>query len=90
LNKEPELLTSFHKHTGLYVYRREYLLEFTKLPQTSLEKLELLEQLRALEHGARILAVETYSRSIGVDTADDLSLVRAILEDEKMMHELVA
>lgn len=90
LRKEPDLLNSFHKHTGLYVYRCEYLLEFTKLPQTHLEKLEMLEQLRALENGARILAIESYSRSIGVDTADDLKLVRAILEDEEMIHELVA
>jgi 3-deoxy-manno-octulosonate cytidylyltransferase (CMP-KDO synthetase) len=90
LRKEPELLTSFHKHTGLYVYPREYLLEFTKLPQTGLEKREMLEQLRALENGAKILAVESFSRSIGVDTADDLKLVRAILEDEQMIHELVA
>lgn len=90
LRKEPELLTSFHKHTGLYVYRREYLLEFTKLPQTGLEKIETLEQLRALENGARILAVESYSRSIGVDTAEDLKLVRAILEDEEMIHKLAS
>jgi 3-deoxy-manno-octulosonate cytidylyltransferase (CMP-KDO synthetase) len=90
LHKAPELLTGFHKHTGLYVYRREYLLEFTKLPQTGVEMLEMLEQLRALENGARILAVESYSRSIGVDTADDLKLVRAILEGGEMIHELVA
>lgn len=90
LRKEPELLARFHKHTGLYVYRREYLIEFTKLPQTDVERIEMLEQLRALENGARILAVESYSRSIGVDTADDLKLVRAILEDEEMIRELVA
>jgi 3-deoxy-manno-octulosonate cytidylyltransferase (CMP-KDO synthetase) len=90
LRKEPELLKSFHKHTGLYVYRREYLIEFTKLPQTHLEKLEMLEQLRALENGAKIIAIESFSRSIGVDTADDLKLVRAILEGEEMIHELVA
>jgi 3-deoxy-manno-octulosonate cytidylyltransferase (CMP-KDO synthetase) len=80
LEEEPELLSLFRKHTGLYVYRREYLLEFTKLPQTKLEKLEMLEQLRALENGARIIVVEAAGRSIGVDTAKDLELVRAILE----------
>jgi 3-deoxy-manno-octulosonate cytidylyltransferase (CMP-KDO synthetase) len=90
LRKEPELLAGFHKHTGLYVYRREYLLEFTKLEQTGLEKLEMLEQLRALENGVSIVAVEFFSRSIGVETADDLKFVRAILEDEEMIHELGA
>ena len=39
--KEPELMGIFRKHTGLYVYRREYLLEFTKLPQSKLEKIEM-------------------------------------------------
>lgn len=88
--KEPELLANFRKHTGLYAYRREYLLRFTQLPQTQLEKLEMLEQLRALEYGAKIRVVDTTSRSIGVDTEEDLKLVRAILEAEDKAHELVA
>ena len=65
---EPELMSIFRKHTGLYVYRREYLLEFTKLPQSKLEKIEMLEQLRALENGAKIKVVEVDGPSIGVDT----------------------
>lgn len=88
LTKEPELLKTFHKHVGLYVYRREFLLRFTKLPQSSLEKIEMLEQLRALENGAKIRVVKVVSRSIGVDTAEDLELVRAILEAEKEIHEI--
>ncbi len=81
--EEPELLSIFRKHTGLYVYRREYLLEFTKMPQTKLEKIEMLEQLRALENGARIKVVEAAAASIGVDTAEDLERVREILERVK-------
>jgi 3-deoxy-manno-octulosonate cytidylyltransferase (CMP-KDO synthetase) len=80
IEEEPELLSNFRKHTGLYVYRREYLLEFTKLPQTRLEKLEMLEQLRALENGAKIRVVEAAASSIGVDTAEDLERVRGILD----------
>ncbi len=83
LEEEPELLSLFRKHSGLYAYRREYLLEFTRLPQTRLEKLEMLEQLRALENGARIIVVEAAGRSIGVDTAEDLEKVRVILEKER-------
>jgi 3-deoxy-manno-octulosonate cytidylyltransferase (CMP-KDO synthetase) len=89
IQEEPELLANFRKHTGLYVFRREYLLEFTKMPQTGLEKFEMLEQLRALEKGAKIRVVDTTSRSIGVDTEDDLKLVRAILEAEEKAHKLV-
>jgi len=79
IEEEPELLSNFRKHTGLYVYRREYLLEFTKMPQTRLEQFEMLEQLRALENGAKIRVVDVTESSIGVDTAEDLELVRSIL-----------
>ena len=47
IEEEPDLLKNYKKHTGLYVYRREYLLKFTKLPQTRLEHYEMLEQLRS-------------------------------------------
>lgn len=79
LVEEPELMSIFRKHTGLYVYRREYLLRFTKLPQTKLERLESLEQLRALEDGAKIRIVDAVGKSIGVDTKDDLERVRQVL-----------
>lgn len=89
LKHQPELLSQYKKHTGLYVYRREFLLRFTQMPQTPLEQTEMLEQLRALENGAKIKVIETTSRSIGVDTESDLELVRAILEAEEQAHELV-
>ena len=79
IEEEPDLLSNFRKHTGLYVYRREYLLKFTKMPQTQLERFEMLEQLRALENGAKIRVVDVTESSIGVDTADDLERVRSIL-----------
>jgi 3-deoxy-manno-octulosonate cytidylyltransferase (CMP-KDO synthetase) len=66
------------RHIGLYVYRRDCLLQLASLPPTALEQSEALEQLRALEHGIRILAVETSHDSIGVDTPDDLERVRRI------------
>jgi 3-deoxy-manno-octulosonate cytidylyltransferase (CMP-KDO synthetase) len=80
LENEPALLAGFRKHTGLYVYRRDVLLAFAKWPQSELERLESLEQLRALEHGVQIKAIEASTRSIGVDTIDDLERARAIVE----------
>lgn len=77
LEAEPELFKNFHKHTGLYVYRRDVLLEFTRWPPSRLEKIEALEQLRALAHGVRIKVVEACSTSIGVDTVEDLELLKA-------------
>lgn len=64
------------RHVGLYVYRRACLLRLAALPPTRLERSEALEQLRALEHGIRIKAVETKFDSIGVDTPADLEQAR--------------
>lgn len=80
IEEEPALLRNYKKHTGLYVYRREYLLKFTQMPQTWLEQYEMLEQLRALENGARIRVVEAAAKSIGVDTPDDYDRVRDLIE----------
>ena len=79
LDKDPSLLNSFRKHTGLYVYRRDVLLEFTRWSQSELEQRESLEQLRALEHGVAIVAVEASSNSVGVDTFPDLERVRNMI-----------
>jgi 3-deoxy-manno-octulosonate cytidylyltransferase (CMP-KDO synthetase) len=82
LEKEPQLLGHFRKHTGLYAYRRSFLLEYAGWPQSALEQTEALEQLRALERGVTIQVVEAEAPSIGVDTPEDLERVRAILENK--------
>lgn len=78
---EPGLLQFFRKHVGIYVYRADYLRKLAKMPQSRLEKIEMLEQLRALENGARIKVVRAVGKSIGVDTEEDLERVRQILEE---------
>jgi 3-deoxy-manno-octulosonate cytidylyltransferase (CMP-KDO synthetase) len=70
------------RHIGLYVYRRTFLLVFARLAQTPLERLEQLEQLRALEHGYRIKVVPTPYVSIGVDTPEDVAKVKRLLRGE--------
>jgi 3-deoxy-manno-octulosonate cytidylyltransferase (CMP-KDO synthetase) len=67
------------RHIGLYAYRRECLLRLTALPPTDMERAEALEQLRALEHGIRIKAIETKFDSLGVDTPEDLARVRQLV-----------
>ena len=79
LRNKPELLKLFRKHTGLYVYRRDVLLEFTKWPPSRLEQIEALEQLRAMEHGVKIKVVEACATSTGVDTVEDLARVRELV-----------
>lgn len=73
------LLNSFRKHTGLYAYRRDFLLEFARWPASESETRESLEQLRALDRGVKIKVVEAASPSIGVDTQEDLERVRAMV-----------
>ena len=81
LESEPALLSTFRKHTGLYVYRREFLLKFTSWPQSEAERAESLEQLRALERGTKIRVVEASAPSIGVDTIEDLERVRVLIDE---------
>lgn len=80
LRGSPELLSRYKKHTGLYVYRNEYLQRMTAMSHSELENSEMLEQLRALQNGARIKVIEAAGTSVGVDTDEDLSRVREILE----------
>jgi len=61
-----------HRHLGLYVYRREFLLKFPRLPSSPLEDAERLEQLRALANGYRILVSEVNDSSVEVNTPADL------------------
>ena len=68
-----------YRHIGLYAYRRSALLVLASLEPTPLERAEALEQLRALEHGIRIKAVETKYESFEVNTPEDLEQVRRLL-----------
>lgn len=75
------------RHVGLYVYRRQCLLQLAALEPTPLERAESLEQLRALEHGIRLLTLETTHDSIGVDTPADLDRVRRLWEGAALSQE---
>lgn len=71
------------RHLGIYGYRRKFLLEFVKWKQTPLEKAEKLEQLRALEHCAKIRVVRTKPAGPGIDTPDDLKAAERFLRKPK-------
>ncbi|MFH1868168.1 MAG: 3-deoxy-manno-octulosonate cytidylyltransferase [Candidatus Omnitrophota bacterium] len=66
----------YYKHIGLYAYTKDFLFTFANLPESSLEKCERLEQLRAIENGYKIKMVETKYDTIGVDTPEDLEKVK--------------
>jgi len=63
------------KHIGVYVFRRKFLLHFSKMKPSPLEKLEKLEQLRALENGYRIKVNPVDYEPLSVDTPEDLQKV---------------
>ena len=69
----------FLKHLGIYAYRREVLAEVTRLPQSSLERAESLEQLRWLQNGYRIRVGLTDVETVGIDTPEDLQRAEAFL-----------
>ena len=62
----------FLRHLGIYAYRRDFLLKYSKLPASSIENLEKLEQLRALSNGYKIKVAITSYVSRGIDTKEDL------------------
>ena len=72
-----------YEHIGLYAYRKDFLLAFARLAPTELEYTEGLEQLRALEHGYRVLAVATtHHVGVSVDTPADLAKAEAYLAQQ--------
>lgn len=77
--RNPSAPAVVYKHLGIYAYRRDFLLRYAAMEPTSLEQMEMLEQLRVLENGYRIRMVRVEQTSIGVDTEEDLERVRAIL-----------
>ncbi|MBL0721845.1 MAG: 3-deoxy-manno-octulosonate cytidylyltransferase [Sulfurovum sp.] len=76
----PEPL-KFYRHLGIYGYTKEFLLKYSSLESTYLERLEKLEQLRVLENGYKIKIILTKYDSIGIDTKEDYEKVKAILND---------
>lgn len=72
----------FYKHIGLYAYRAETLAEITRLPQSTLEKAESLEQLRWLDNGYVIKVGFTDVETIGIDTPQDLARAEAFIKKQ--------
>lgn len=71
---------TYFKHIGLYIFRRDMLLQFVKWPPGVLERVESLEQLRLLEHGVKIHVAVTEYEVRSVDTPEDL---KALVREER-------
>jgi 3-deoxy-manno-octulosonate cytidylyltransferase (CMP-KDO synthetase) len=70
----------YYKHIGIYAFRKQALLKFTKLPVNRLEAAEKLENLRFLAHGLRVKMVKTNQIAIGIDTPEDLKKANTIFK----------
>lgn len=81
LRADPTLLSNYRKHSGLYAYRAGFLRQFARMEPSPLERLEALEQLRAIENGFEIRVVSVEHRSIGVDTVQDYERVKRLIEE---------
>lgn len=78
--KRNEMNIKYYKHIGIYGYKKEFLMKYIKLNESTLEKAESLEQLRIIENGYSIKVLEITKELIGVDTIEDLEKVRMILK----------
>jgi 3-deoxy-manno-octulosonate cytidylyltransferase (CMP-KDO synthetase) len=70
-----------YSHIGLYAYTREFLLKYTKLPQTPLEAVEALEQLRVIENGYKIYVSLVNKKNFDVNTPEDLEKAQLIAKE---------
>jgi 3-deoxy-manno-octulosonate cytidylyltransferase (CMP-KDO synthetase) len=77
--REEKMNTEYFVHVGVYAYKKDALITFTKLPQSQLEKIEKLEQLRYLENGIKIKMAETEYNNIAIDTPEDLEKAKSSL-----------
>ncbi len=75
---------AFLKHLGIYIYKKEFLRKLTTLPETPLESVEKLEQLRVLENGRTIRVAVVEEDTISVDVPSDIAMV------EEFMMKLVS
>jgi len=77
--RDEKMNIEYFLHVGVYAYNKDVLMNFTKWPQSSLEKIEKLEQLRYLENGIKIKMAETDYTNIAIDTPEDLERAKSSL-----------
>ncbi len=81
--RDKNISINYYKHIGVYAYRKDVLIQFTKWKQTPLELAEKLEQLRYLENNIPVKMILTTHTSIGIDTPEDLALAKQYISQQK-------
>jgi len=72
------------RHLGVYLFKRDFLLQYNQWPRTPLEQTEQLEQLRILENGETLLCVEAENDAMAVDVPKDALLVEKLIQRQKL------
>lgn len=78
--RDQEKASKFYKHKGVYAFRKQALIDFSRLPIGPLEAAESIEAIRFLEHGRVLQMVETAVDSIGIDTLEDLQQAARLIQ----------
>lgn len=79
--RNKEVAQSYFEHIGVYAFRKQTLLNFTSWSASNLEKTEMLEQLRYLEHGIKIKMIEVFETSLKIDVPEDLIIAENYLKN---------
>ena len=80
-SRESNLKPIYYKHIGVYAFRKNALLEFSKLETTPLEASEKIECIRYLEHGKKLKMIYTDKINLGIDTPEDLARAQAYMKE---------
>jgi len=81
-------VSNHYKHIGLYAYTKDFLFTFKSLPQSPLEKIEKLEQLRVIENGYKIKVIETKYDTVGIDMPEDLVKATEVIKGSRQLSFL--
>ncbi|RST26857.1 3-deoxy-manno-octulosonate cytidylyltransferase [Chryseobacterium lacus] len=81
-HREKSIDAEYFRHIGVYAFRKEALLKFSRLPMSPLEQLEKIECIRYLENGMKLKMIETDFVGVGIDVPEDLEKARAILNQK--------
>lgn len=84
--RDKEINHVYHKHKGVYAFRKQAILDFYRLPMRSLEASEKIECIRYLEYGKNIKMVETQHEGVEIDTPEDLERAKRIINKENLLN----
>jgi len=81
--RDKNVKNTYYKHKGIYAFRKQAILDFYRLPTGKLEAVEKIECIRFLEYGKKIKMAVSYSKSVEIDTPEDLMRANKLLNKKQ-------